>query len=191
MRKSFCLRDNCISIGIVKLSLLRTGYFSSAANVLTSSPKIWHVNKRDFFQLHWFGSDEWIWLRWSLTYLNSAWARLPFCLSKDPLKRDFLDVYLTTFSESVISEIHNLWGSCFCSKRSKFQLDFKKATKIREKVFSFWDNCIWIGIVKVSLLRTGYFSLTVNVLRNCPQNWHANKRDIFQLNWLDRGQWMC
>ena len=52
LRKTFCFWDNCISIGIVKLSLLRRGYFSSAANVLTSSPKIWHVNKRDFFQLN-------------------------------------------------------------------------------------------------------------------------------------------
>ena len=57
----FCFCDNCIWIGIVKLFLLRTGYFSSAANVLTSSPKIWHVNKRDFFQLNWLGSDQWIW----------------------------------------------------------------------------------------------------------------------------------
>ena len=38
--KVSCLWDNCIWIGIVKLSLWRTGYFSSAANVLTSSPKI-------------------------------------------------------------------------------------------------------------------------------------------------------
>ena len=28
--------------------LLRTGYFSSTANVLTSCPKIWDVNKREF-----------------------------------------------------------------------------------------------------------------------------------------------
>ena len=28
---------------------------------------------------------------------------------KGPLKRDFLDNYLTTFSESVISEIQKLW----------------------------------------------------------------------------------
>ena len=38
-------------IGIVKLSLLRTGYLSSAANVLTRSPKIRCVNKRVFLQL--------------------------------------------------------------------------------------------------------------------------------------------
>ena len=50
-RKNFCYWDNCISIGIVKLSVLRTGFFLSAANVLRSSPKIWHVNNRDFLQL--------------------------------------------------------------------------------------------------------------------------------------------
>ena len=60
-QKAFCFWDNFIWIGIVKLSLLRTGYFSLAANVLTSSPKIWHVNKRDFFQLNFLGSDRWIW----------------------------------------------------------------------------------------------------------------------------------
>ena len=36
--------------------------------------------------------------------LNSVWARLPCCFSKCPLKRNFLDIYLTTYSESVIAE---------------------------------------------------------------------------------------
>ena len=52
MEKKFFFSDNIILIGIVKLSLLRTGYISSAFNVLRSSPKILHVNKRDFFQLN-------------------------------------------------------------------------------------------------------------------------------------------
>ena len=51
--KVFCFWGNCIRIDIVKVSLLRTGYLKSASNVLTSSPKIWHVNKRDFFRLNW------------------------------------------------------------------------------------------------------------------------------------------
>ena len=59
--KVFCLIDNSIWTGIVKLSLLRTGYFSSSANELTISPKILHVNKRDFFEFSWLGSDQWIW----------------------------------------------------------------------------------------------------------------------------------
>ena len=41
-----------------KWFLLRRGYFSLAANVLTSSPKIWHVNKRDFFEHNFLDSDE-------------------------------------------------------------------------------------------------------------------------------------
>ena len=45
---------------IVQLSLLRTRYVSLAANVLTSSAKIRHVNKRDVFQLNWLGSDRWV-----------------------------------------------------------------------------------------------------------------------------------
>ena len=111
--KFFCFWDNCVWIGIVKLSLLRTVYFSSAGNVLTSSPKILHVNKRDFFQLNYLGKDQWIWSRCCDADFNSAWARLPCCMSKGLLKLDFLDIYLTRFSESVISEIQKLWGSSF------------------------------------------------------------------------------
>ena len=60
--KVFCFSgNNSVWIGIVKLSLLRTGYFSSGGNVLKSSCKIFHVNKRDFFQLTLLGSDQLIW----------------------------------------------------------------------------------------------------------------------------------
>ena len=156
-----CFWDNCIWIGIVNPSLLRTGYFSSTTNVLTSSPKIWHVNKRDFFQLSWLGSDQSNLSRCCDADFNSAWARFPCCLFKGPPKRGLLDIYMTTFSESVISKLQNLWGSSFFPKCSKSNLDFINAAKNSEKVFSFWYNCIWIGIVKLSLLRRGYFSLRV------------------------------
>ena len=112
-QKSFCFRDNCLWICIVKFSLLRTGYFSLAANVLTSSTKIWHVNKRDFFRLNWLGSDQRIWWRCYDADFNSIWARLPCCLSKGPLKWEYIDIYLTTFSESIISKIRKLWWSSF------------------------------------------------------------------------------
>ena len=48
----FCFLDNCIWIRMVKLSIWRRRYFWSPANVLTSNPKILHVNKRDFFELN-------------------------------------------------------------------------------------------------------------------------------------------
>ena len=50
--------DNCISTGIVKLTLLRTRYLSLAANMLANSPKIWHVIKRYFFQLDFLSNDQ-------------------------------------------------------------------------------------------------------------------------------------
>ena len=43
---------------IVKFSLVRTGYLLSAANVLTSSPKIWHVNQRIFSHVNCLGGDQ-------------------------------------------------------------------------------------------------------------------------------------
>ena len=163
-KKFFCLPGNIIWIGIVKLSLLRKGFFSSAVSVLTSSSKIWHLNERDFFRLNWLGRVQWIWWRCCHTGFNSAWARLPCSLSKGPLNRHFLDIYLTTFFESVILDIQKRWGSSFFSKYWKFNLDFKNAGKNSEKDFCFWGNSIWIGNVKVSLLKTGYFSSATSVL---------------------------
>ena len=117
-------------------------------------------------------------------------ARLPYSLSKHPLKRDFLVLYLTTFLESVTSKIQTLWGSSFNWKCLEFNLDFKKAAENWEKCFCFWDNCIWIGIVKFSLLRTGFFSLVANVLARSPKIWHVNKRDFFEQNFHVSDQWI-
>ena len=109
---------------------------------------------------------------------KSAWEPLPCGLSKGPLNWDFLHIYLTTLSESLISKMQNLRGSFFSPKYLKFNLDFKNAAKNWEKVFCFWDNCIWIGIVKLSLLRTGYFSSAANVLTTSPKVLHVNKRNF-------------
>ena len=54
----FRFSDNSICIGIIKLTLLSTGYLPSAAIVFTSTPKIWHVNKREFFPLNSLDSDQ-------------------------------------------------------------------------------------------------------------------------------------
>ena len=72
----------------------------------------------------------------------------------------------------------------FLSKCSKFHRDFKIDARNAEKGFCFWDNCIWIGIVKLSLLRRGYISSAANVLTSSPKILHVNQRDVFQLNWL-------
>ena len=120
--------------------------------------------------------------------LNSLWTHLPSWFWKSPLKQDFPDIYVMTFSESVISEIQNLWWSSFHPKYYKFNLDFKNARKSSEKVFSFREYCIWIGIIKMSLLRTGYLSSTANVLKGSPKTCHVNKRNFFQLSCLESSQ---
>ena len=78
----------------------------------------------------------------------------------------------------------------FLSKMLKMLSIFEKCNKRLKKVFSFWDICIWIGIVKLSLLRTGYFSSVCNVLTSSPKILHVNKRDFYQHNVLPSDQWI-
>ena len=80
-----------------------------------------------------------------------------------------------------------LWGSSLFLKYSRFNLDFKNATRSWEKVFCFWDNCIWIGIIKLSLLRTKYFSSADIVLTWNPKILYVNKRNFFPTQFS--GQW--
>ena len=61
--------------------------------------------------------------------------RMEQSLSKGSLKCDFLDIYLTTFLEPVISEIQKLEGSSSFSKRSKFQIALKMAAENERRFF--------------------------------------------------------
>ena len=78
----------------------------------------------------------------------------------------------------------------FCFKMLKFNLDFQMAAKHSEKLFCFWDNCIWFGIVKLSLLRRGYFSSVANALTSSPKIWHVNRRDCFDQNFVASEWWI-
>ena len=55
----------------------------------------------------------------------------------------------------------------------------KNAKNSLEKDFSFLDSCIWIGCVKLSVLRREYLPSAVNVLTNSPNFLHITKRDSF------------
>ena len=88
------------------------------------------------------------------------------------------------FSESVISEIHWLSGSSFVWKCSKSNADYRSAENNSEKVFSLWDNSIWIGCVKLSLLTGEYKSSAVNVLTNGLKILNTTKIDLSQLNYV-------
>ena len=182
--KIFCFRDNCIWIGIVNLSLLRRGHFSSRANLLTTSPKIWDVNKRDFFPTQF----DW---QWSIKMIKVLWCRFQQCLRKftmllvegSPETGLFRHLSYHVFRVSNFANKKSM-SAIFCFKIFKIWSRFQKFKKNWEKVFGFWDNCIWIGIVQLSLIRTGFFSSAANVLTSSPKISHVNKGDFFQLSWL-------
>ena len=45
-------------------------------------------------------------------------------------------------------------------------------------MFCFWDKCIWIVYIHLSLLIREYLSLAVNVLRKGLKNFHVSKGDF-------------
>ena len=109
---------------------------------------------------------------------QQCFGRFTMLLVEESSETALFTQNLSTFSESVISEIQNLWRSSFFSKYLKFHLDFKNVGKTCERTFCFWENCIWIGMIKFSLLRTGYFSLAGNVLTSSPKIFHVNKTEL-------------
>ena len=80
----FCFWDDYTPKGCYKMFLLRTEYLLSAMNGLRNSSKIW-ISLRETF-------STWI----AFTGINKYGIPLPFYLLKGLLKRDFLDIYLTT-----------------------------------------------------------------------------------------------
>ena len=86
--------------------------------------------------------------------------------------------------------MQNLWGASFDEKHLKFLVDCNNATGNSENVFCFWDNYIRNGIVKLSLLRTWYFSSAANVLTSSTKIGHVRNGDCSQLYWLGSDQWI-
>ena len=186
-KKFFSFWDNWIWIGIVKLSLLTTGYLSSAANLLTRRPNIRHINKRDFLQLNCLAMIK-KYDKFALMHISIVFGLVTMFLVQGSSESGLLHIYLTTISKSVISEIENLCGSSFFKKCSISKPDFKNAEKNLGKYFSFWDYCIWIGLVKLSLLTTEYLSSAANVLTSSSKVCHINKKDFLQLICLHSDQ---
>ena len=100
---------------------------------------------------------------------NSVSTRLPYYLSKHPLKRYFLDIYLTTFPHSVNSKIQILWGSSFFKKCSKLKLDFKNPEKT-EKTFNF------SGIVASELVSLNCLDWEQGPFQRQPMSYQAVPR---------------
>ena len=136
--KNFCFIDNCIWIGIIKLSLLRTEYLSSADNVLTWNPKIWHVNKRNFFptQFSW---------QWSLNMIKVLWYRFQqflgtftiLLVKRSSETRFFRYLSNHVFSVRIIGNTKSVRVE-FSFKMSRFRSRFQKCIKKLRTTFLFF-----------------------------------------------------
>ena len=54
----------------------------------------------------------------------------------------------------------------------------KTQKKILKKQFCFWDKCIWLVCIHLSLLITEYLSQAVTVLRKGLKNFHVSESDF-------------
>ena len=88
----------------------------------------------------------------------------------------------STFSKTAISEIHRLWGSSLFLNCSKFNVNFRKKQKNWEKVFTLWVNKIWVGSIKLRLLRRQYLSSAAKVLTKNLKILQRTNVDFF--NWI-------
>ena len=138
-KKGFCFWDNCIWISILKLSLWRTRYFSSAANMLTNSPKILHVKKKERLfpaQLSW---------QWSMNMIKVLWCRFQQWLGTFTmlLVEGSCETGLLIHLSNHVFRVRKFPNrkavkAIFLKKRnSKFNLDFKNEAKNLWKSFLF------------------------------------------------------
>ena len=129
--------------------------------------------------------------QWSINMLKmlpfrieQCLSQLPCCLLKGPLKWDFLGIYLTTFLRVRSFGNTSAMRVIFFLKVFKIFFAFQKGRKSWEIFFCLWDNSVWIGCVKLSLLRREYLLSAVNALTNSLETLHITKRDFFELNCL-------
>ena len=108
--------------------------------------------------------------------------------SKAPLKREFLENYHTRFFGVRKFKNTSAMKVIFFFKCSKLNLSFRDVRKNWEKVFCFWDICIWACVNKLSLSRREYLSSAVNVLRNSSNILHITKTGFSQLNCIQSDQ---
>ena len=176
--KFFCFWDKCIWIVSIHLSLLIREYLSSAVNVLRKGLKNIHVSKKDFINSITFTVitqvDQGTFIKIESEFLPVYHVGCREVLSSGR----FSEIYLST--SFVVGNFGITWAMrliCFW-KCSKFNADSKNTEKKWGNFFCFWDKCIWIVCIHLSLLIREYLSLAVNVLRKGLKNFHVSKSDF-------------
>ena len=151
-RLIFFIKNRILFIGskCVKKSIKRSGM--SIRETLYESIDLAVIN----------GSDKVLWFR-SQQCLGTLTMLLVKRFSQTGLFRHLSDYVFGVRNFRIAKSMRVI---LFFSRDLEFIVDFKNSAKNSEKELRFWDNCIWIGTVKLSLLRREYFSLPANVLRN-------------------------
>ena len=108
----FGFLDSCIWIGNGKFSLLWREYSSPAVNMLTSNLEISDLSKNNFFKFNLVRNDENVRRKCFSADFSRFWDSLTRWLPGFQ-KQGLLCVSISTLSESVISEILELWVSIF------------------------------------------------------------------------------
>ena len=123
--------------------------------------------------------------KWCHSDFGNVWSHLPCCLSKGPLKRDFLDIYLTTFFAVRIFANTSAMKVIFFLKLFEILAAFQKFRKrLRKSFLFFFYKGIWFGFINLSLLRRENLWSAINVFTNSPNIFHITKRDFSQLTCL-------
>ena len=134
--------------------------------------------------------------QWSMKIVKLLWCRFQQCLGTFTLllvegsseTRVFMDLSIHVFGVRNFGNTKAM-RSIFFFKTLKISVRFHQTGRKLRKSFFFPDKCIWTGIVKLSLLRTRYFSSVANVLTSSPNIWHVNRRDFSERNFLASYQW--
>ena len=119
---------------------------------------------------------------------QQCFGPFPCYLWKGPLKRGFLDIYLTTFFIVRKSKNTSAMRVIFFLKKFKIESSLGNAKENRDNIFRFLDNCIWKCCYRLSLLRREYLLSAVNGLTNSPKILHITQRDFFNLEFPETDQ---
>ena len=86
--------------------------------------------------------------------------------------------------QSIVSETNNLWGSSFCPKYWKFDVDFGNGVKSSKNTFRFLDNSISIVAVNTRFYWERILFIGCQCLNKQSQDFRYYKDRIFQAHFL-------
>ena len=86
--------------------------------------------------------------------------------------------------QSIVSETNNLWGSSFCPKYWKFDVDFGNGVKSSENTFRFLDNSISIVAVNTRFYWERILFIGCQYLNKQSQDFRYYKDRISQAHFL-------